>query len=122
MADEKYMQTFKKGSKEFEVVGTFWELMKMCDKETKKMCSMLFDAFDRYDGKAEDVRNIWLEWWVIFQSYYRCDDSDEYWEQMIESLTAFNEKYRGTDETYLVVGLSTMVSDYMQWRRDEKMV
>lgn len=120
MADEKYFQAFKKGSKEFEVVGAFWELMKMCDTpELKKMCSMLFDAFDRYEGKAEDVKEIWLYWWVLFQSYYKNDGSEEYWQELCESVIAFNEKYRGTNETYLVLGLATMVSDFNQWRQYE---
>lgn len=123
MADEKYLQTFKSGTKEFEVIGMFWELMKKADTpELRKLCGMLFDAFEDYPGSAENVKNIWIEWWVIFQTFYKCDDTDEFWEDAYNAVRDFNEKYRGTNEAFLVLKLATMVMDYQQWRRDEKLL
>ena len=57
MADKKYYKALKRDDKIFQFVNTFWELMKLCDDpEIREMYQMLYKAFDKHDGKAEDVR------------------------------------------------------------------
>lgn len=121
--DSKYQKTFKSGSKEFAVVNGVWELMKIAETpELRRICKMLFDAFIEYEGSVDDIREIWIEWWVIFQTFYQNDNTDEYWQTTFDHVNAFNEKYRNTAYTNLVLKLSTMIMDYQQFRRDKDLL
>jgi len=123
MADKKYYKALKRDDKIFQFVNTFWELMKLCDDpEIREMYQMLYKAFDKHDGKAEDVREIWTYWWVLFQSYYNSEKSEQYWEELHDSAIAFYEKYHDSDKEELVLGLATMVCDWNQWRMYEQLL
>ena len=119
MAEKTYFRKLGKGTKEFNIVTLSWELMKLADtKEYRFMLKRIFEAFCELDGDIEEIRTIWTEWWVIFQTFYENDGSEEYWENTYDQVNAFNEKYRNTDKNKIVLKLSTMIMDFQQIRSE----
>ena len=123
MAEKDYFRNLKSDTKEFAIINGAWDLMKIADSpELRFLCYRLFEALNEYEGSVDDIREIWIEWWVIFQTFYKNDNTDVYWQTTFDHVNAFNEKYRNTAYTSLVLKLSTMIMDYQQFRRDNNLL
>lgn len=44
-------------------------------------------------GKGTEEFEMFQEYWTIIQNYYIVEDTEKYWEMLIESLNVFIKKY-----------------------------
>jgi len=68
--------------------------------------------------KGSDKWNMFMEYWRICQSYWIPEESDEWWQEIINIVNEFSKKY-GKDDLF-VRGLCNSFMDGLKQRFEEQ--
>ena len=57
---------------------------------------------------------MFADFWNIYKKYYEPQESDKYWESMVEEINAFHKKYNTDFSRALALALSNEIE--MKWK------
>jgi len=53
-------------------------------------------------GKGSTEWQMFTEFWQLCQKYWQIEDSEEYWNSMVQEVDEFSEKYKGNKLAKLI--------------------
>lgn len=62
-------------------------------------------------AKGSEEWQMFMDYWALCQKYWKPEDTDKYWEELLREVHNFADKYGNTE---FVIGLCTALINYLK--------